>query len=455
MDVSVVILAAGQGTRMHSDLPKVLQPLAGRPLLEHVLDTAQALQPDRICVVYGHGGDRVRQVFADRDLIWALQQEQLGTGHAVMQALPQLSPDQTVLILCGDVPLVRADTIAALISAVDGDNLAVLTTELPDPTGYGRIIRDVSSHVTAIVEEKDATADQRRIQEINTGLMACRGSRLAAWLERIAPNNVQGEYYLTDIVTRAIEDGVAVVPVDADEYVEVLGINDKRQLAEAEAVYRQRVADDLMQQGVILADPARIDVRGSLTCGRDVFIDINAVFEGSIEIGDGAHIGPNVVLRDTTVGPGTVIHPHCVMELTRVGANCQIGPYARTRPGVEMADESKLGNFVEVKKSRIGRGSKVNHLTYIGDTTIGEKVNVGAGTITCNYDGANKHHTSIGDGAFIGSGVQLVAPVEVGAGATIGAGSTITKPAPENTLTLERGKQTVIEGWKRPEKKTP
>jgi len=455
MDVSVVILAAGQGTRMRSALPKVLQPLAGRPLLAHVLDTAQALQPQRICVVYGHGGDRVREQFADLDVAWALQEDQLGTGHAVMQALPHLHPDQIVLILCGDVPLVRADTIASLVSAADGDGLAVLTTELPDPSGYGRIIRDVSDHVIAIVEAKDATDDQRRIREINTGLMACRGRNLSRWLERLAPNNAQGEYYLTDIVACAIEDGVAVVPVHADEYLEVLGINDKRQLAEAEAIYRRHVADELLDQGVTLVDPGRIDVRGQLTCGRDVLIDINAVFEGVVHLGDGAHIGPNVVLRDTTIGSGTVVHPNCVLEQTRIGADCQIGPYARTRPGVEMADESKLGNFVEVKKSRIGRGSKVNHLTYIGDTTIGEKVNVGAGTITCNYDGANKHHTTIGDGAFIGSGVQLVAPIEVGAGATIGAGSTITKPAPKNALSLERGKQTVIEGWQRPVKKTP
>jgi len=453
MDVSVVILAAGQGTRMRSDLPKVLQPLAGRPLLEHVLDTALALQPARICVVYGHGGDRVREQFADLDVAWALQEDQLGTGHAVMQALPHLSPDQTVLILCGDVPLVRADTVASLVSAAADDGLAVLTTELPDPTGYGRIIRDVSNHVTAIVEEKDATNDQRRIREINTGLMACSGGDLVRWLERLAPNNVQGEYYLTDIVACAIEDGVAVVPVDAEEYAEVLGINDRQQLAEAESIYRRRIATELLRQGVTLTDPERIDVRGSLTCGRDVLIDINAVFEGVVELGDGVRVGPNAVLRDTTIGPGTVIHPNCVLEQTRTGANCQIGPYARTRPGVVMADDAKLGNFVEIKKSRIGKGSKVNHLTYIGDTTIGEQVNVGAGTITCNYDGANKHQTTIGDGAFIGSGVELVAPVDVGAGATIGAGSTITKTAPPDALSLERSKQTVIEGWQRPVKK--
>jgi bifunctional UDP-N-acetylglucosamine pyrophosphorylase/glucosamine-1-phosphate N-acetyltransferase len=452
MDVSVVILAAGQGTRMRSDLPKVLQPLAGRPLLAHVVDTAQTLEPRHVVVVYGHGGDRVQEAFDGQEIVWALQAEQLGTGHAVMQALPHLEPDQTVLILCGDVPLVRAATIASLASAADGDTLAVLTTDVPDSTGYGRIIRDVDNHVTAIVEERDATDEQRRIREINTGLMACPVARLSKWLERIAPDNAQGEYYLTDIVGCALEDGVAVVPVDADDHTEVLGINDKRQLAVAEANYRARIADELMTQGVTLIDPQRIDVRGSLTCGRDVIIDINAVFEGNVELGDGVRVGPNAVIRDTSIGPGTEIHPHCILEQSRIGANCQIGPYARTRPGVEMADESKLGNFVEVKKSRIGRGSKVNHLTYIGDAIIGENVNVGAGTITCNYDGANKHLTTIGDGAFIGSGVELVAPVDIGAGATIGAGSTITKPAPADTLTLERARQTVIKGWKRPVK---
>ncbi len=453
MDVSVVILAAGQGTRMRSNLPKVLQPLAGRPLLEHVLDTSRTLQPERTVVVYGHGGERVRERFADRDIGWALQAEQLGTGHAVQQALPLVPPEQTVVILCGDVPLVRPETITSLASAADDDTLAILTTALPDPTGYGRIIRDVRDHVVAIVEEKDATDEQRRIREINTGLMACSGKRLAAWLERLTPDNAQGEYYLTDIVGCALDDGVAVVPVDADDCAEVLGINDKRQLAEAEAIYRTRAARRLLEDGVTLADPDRVDVRGSLTCGSDVFIDVNVVFEGRVELGDGVRVGPQTVIRDAVIGAGTQIHSHCLVEETRAGANCQIGPYARTRPGAEMDDEARVGNFVEIKKSRIGRGSKVNHLTYIGDATIGADVNVGAGTITCNYDGANKHQTVIGDGAFIGSGVELVAPVEVGAGATIGAGSTISKSAPAGTLTLERARQAVVEGWKRPVKK--
>jgi len=452
MDVSVVILAAGQGTRMRSGLPKVLQPLAGRPLLEHVLDTVDALNPAQTVVVYGHGGDAVRERFADRDIAWALQAEQLGTGHAVQQAMPDVSA-QNVLILCGDVPLVRADTIEALASAADADTLAVLTTDLPDPTGYGRIIRDMQGHVTAIVEEKDANSDQRRIREINTGLMACPRDHLARWLERLSPDNAQGEYYLTDIVGCAMDDGVAVVPVDAEDYAEVLGINDKQQLADAESIFRRRAARRLLDRGATLADPDRVDVRGTLTCGSDVFIDVNVVFEGDVVLGDRVSVGPNTVIRDAVIGDDTQIHSHCLIEETRAGADCQIGPYARTRPGVEMADAAKVGNFVEIKKSRIGRGSKVNHLTYIGDATIGDNVNVGAGTITCNYDGANKHQTTIGDGAFIGSGVELVAPVEIGAGATIGAGSTITKPAPADTLSLERARQTSVDGWARPVKK--
>ena len=453
MNISVVILAAGQGTRMRSDLPKVLQPLAGRPLLEHVINAAEAMQPQQICVVYGHGGDLVKARFANRKITWALQAEQLGTGHAVMQAMTSIQPDQTVLILCGDVPLVSSDTVEMLAEAAASDSLALLTTKLVEPYGYGRIIRDIENHVTSIVEEKDATDEQRKITEINTGLMACSGQYLGQWLQRLAPNNAQGEYYLTDIVACAIDDGVPVVPVSVADSADVLGINDKRQLAEAEAMYRQRAANTLMAEGVTLIDPRRIDVRGTLSCGRDVTIDINAVFEGNVMLGEGVQVGANTVIRDSEIGAGTVIHPHCLIEQTVIGSNCQIGPYARTRPGVVMADEAKLGNFVEVKKTTIGKGSKVNHLTYVGDATIGEYVNVGAGTITCNYDGANKHHTTIGDGAFIGSGVELVAPVEIGAGATIGAGSTITKAVPADQLALERSKQMVVSGWKRPTKK--
>ena len=450
-EVSVVILAAGQGTRMRSRLPKVLQPLAGRPLVGHVIDTAESLQASKICLVYGHGGERVRELFADRDLVWVLQEEQLGTGHAVLQALPELDTDHTALILYGDVPLVRKETLASLVAA-GSDQLAVLTAQLDDPTGYGRIMRDIDDHVLAIVEEQDASEEQKALHEINTGMMACPAGLLAQWLKRIAPDNVQSEYYLTDIIRCAVADDTMVIPVSTDSVAEALGVNDKKQLAEMERLLRKRTGTALLDHGVTLVDPDRFDVRGYLTCGSDVYIDINVVVEGRVEFGDDVSIGPNVVIRDTSIGAGTRIHANCVIEEAAIGGNCEIGPFARMRPGVEMSDQSKLGNFVEVKKSRIGTGSKVNHLSYIGDTTIGEKVNVGAGTITCNYDGANKHPTIIGDGAFIGSGVELVAPVEIGPGATIGAGSTITKSAPSGELAIERGRQKTIKGWTRPTK---
>ena len=454
MDVSVVILAAGQGTRMRSDLPKVLQPLAGRPVLAHVIDTAEALQPSAIHVVYGHGGDRVPEALGDCKVQWVLQSEQLGTGHAVQQALPAVDDAHTVLILCGDVPLVTPDTLQPLVAAASSGNLALLTTDLPNPTGYGRILRDVDGRVTAIVEEKDATHEQQGINEINTGLMACPAGKLRPWLERIDANNAQGEYYLTDVIACAVADGQQVTAVRAaDAADELLGINDKRQLADAERLYRRRVAAELLAQGVTLVDPDRIDVRGSLKCGRDVFIDVNTVFEGEVELGDGVHVGPNTVIRDSVIGPGTRFHPSCVVEQAMMGRNCEIGPFARLRPGADLSEQAKVGNFVEIKKSEIGRGSKVNHLTYVGDATIGDQVNVGAGTITCNYDGANKYRTIIGDGAFIGSGVELVAPVEIGAGGTIGAGSTITRSTPAGELVLERSKQVVVRGWKRPVKK--
>ena len=450
MDVSVVILAAGQGKRMGSDMPKVLQPLAGRPLLAHVLNSVRSLNPDQICIVYGHGGDLVREAFPDEDLAWVLQAEQLGTGHAVMQALPHIGAEDIVLILCGDVPLVRTATIEPLIAVAESDKLAILTTELVDPVGYGRIVRDIDSHVIAIVEEKDATSEQQSIREINTGLMACRAPLLAQWLQRTSPDNAQGEYYLTDIVGCAIDDGVAVIPVSTDQSAEVLGINDKKQLAEAERNFQRAVVDDLLQQGVTIVDPQRVDIRGQLTCGTDVIIDVNTIFTGNVVLGDGVEVGANTIISDSSIGAGTKILPNCILDQTITGASCEIGPYSRTRPGVEMADQAKLGNFVEIKKSRIGKGSKVNHLTYIGDATIGERVNVGAGTITCNYDGANKHPTIIGDGAFIGSGVELVAPISIGEGATIGAGATVSRDAPAGELTVERNRQKVIKGWKRP-----
>ena len=453
-EVSVVILAAGQGTRMQSPLPKVLQPLAGRPLLGHVIATAEALEASKICLVYGHGGEQVRELFVERDLVWVLQAEQLGTGHAVLQAMPEIDTSHTALILYGDVPLVRKETLASLVAA-GADQLAVLTAELDDPAGYGRIIRDIDDHLLAIVEEQDATEEQKALREINTGMMACPAGLLSRWLAQIAPDNAQSEYYLTDIIRCAVEDGATVIPVRTDSVAEALGVNDKKQLAEMERLLRKRTSSALLEQGVTLVDPDRFDLRGKLTCGIDVYIDVNVIVEGQVAFGDNVTIGPNVVIRDTSIGPGTRIHANCVIEEATIGGDCEIGPFARMRPGVEMSHQSKLGNFVEVKKSQIGAGSKINHLSYIGDTTIGKKVNVGAGTITCNYDGANKHPTIIGDGAFIGSGVELVAPVEVGPGATIGAGSTITKSAPSGELAIERSRQQIIQGWKRPTKADP
>jgi len=456
MPTTVIILAAGQGKRMRSDLPKVLHPLAGRPLLGHVLASAARLKPREVRVVTGHGGEQVRAAFAGEKLSWVNQAEQRGTGHAVKQALPGLPAADVALILYGDVPLVPPETLRKLVAKARAGKLAVLTADLEDPAGYGRIIRGASSRggqVVAIVEDRDATAEQRAIREINTGLMACPAGALAKMVGRLKANNAQGEYYLTDIVGLAVKDGLPVVAVGAESAEEILGINDKVQLAEAGRVLRRRTARALMEAGVTLVDPERIDVHGTLTCGRDVVIHPNVLFEGTVHLGDGVLVEAFSRVRDANVGAGTIIHSHCVIEAGEIGASCEIGPYARMRPGVELKGDVKLGNFVEIKKSVIGLHSKVNHLTYIGDATIGEKVNVGAGTITCNYDGANKHRTVIGDGAFIGSGVELVAPVEVGAGATIGAGSTITKDAPPGALTLSRGKQATIPGWKRPTKK--
>ena len=452
MPTTVIILAAGQGKRMRSARPKVLHPLAGRPLLAHVLEAAGALRPRQIRVVYGHGGEQVQAAFPDPAVAWVKQAEQRGTGHAVKQALPGIPARDVALILYGDVPLVRPATLRKLVARASRGQVAVLTAELADPTGYGRILRNPRGGIAAIVEQKDADAGQRAIREINTGLLACPAGQLAGWIRRLRPNNAQQEYYLTDVIALAVRDGYPVAAVSTADADEFLGVNDKAQLAVAESILRRRIAGELMQAGVTLADPARLDVRGELRCGRDVYVDIDVIIEGRVNLGDGVRVGPFSVLRDLTVGAGTVIHPHCVLEQGSIGARCEIGPYARMRPGVELAEGAKLGNFVEVKKSVIGRGSKVNHLSYVGDTTIGEQVNVGAGTITCNYDGASKHQTVIGDGAFIGSGVELVAPVEIGAGATIGAGSTITKPAPPGALTVARGRQVTIPGWRRPVK---
>ena len=453
MGLSVIILAAGQGTRMRSKLPKVLQPLAGRPLLAHVLDTARSVDATDICVVYGHGGDAVRDAFPQADIRWALQAEQLGTGHAMQQAIPETPDDNTVLVLFGDVPLLLPSTLHRLIEASTGDDLLVLSVDMDDPHGYGRIVREGEA-VVGIVEEKDADSKQKAIREINTGVMLGNGRLFRDWLGRLENDNAQGEYYLTDTIAMAVADGVAVQGIKAQSQVEVMGINDKKQLAEAERALQARLVDELMKEGVGFADPARVDIRGTLTCGTDVFVDVNAVFEGEVVLGDGVTIESNNLVRDSKLGNGVVVHSNCHIEGATVGDNGEIGPFARLRPGAELASNVKVGNFVEIKKSTVADGSKVNHLTYIGDAAIGENVNVGAGTITCNYDGANKHRTTIGDGAFIGSGVELVAPVDVGAGATIGAGSTITKPAPDDQLTIERAKQLTVKGWKRPVKKS-
>lgn len=453
MALSVVILAAGQGKRMKSDLPKVLQPLAGRPLLKHVIDTARELGADGIHVVYGHGGERVRDVLAAEQVTWALQAEQHGTGHALQQAMPGVPDDHLVLVLYGDVPLVQVATLRRLVeAAAGGEALAILSVRMQDPTGYGRIIRDRAGNVARIVEHKDANQKERAVDEVNTGLMAGSAKRMREWLGQVRNDNAQGEYYLTDVVVMAARAGLKVNAILAEREDEVLGVNDKVQLAEVEGVYRRRRAQELMLQGVTIVDPARFDARGPVTVGRDVHIDVNVVFEGNVRLGDRVRIGPNVVISNCEIGDDAVIHPNCVLDRAKVGPRAIVGPFARLRPDAVLHEDVHVGNFVEVKKAELKRGAKANHLTYLGDATIGEKVNVGAGTITCNYDGVNKWRTEIGDGAFIGSGTMLVAPVKVGAEATIGAGSTITKDAPEGKLTLERSKQLTLDGWKRPVK---
>ena len=452
MGLSTIILAAGQGTRMRSDRPKVLQLLAGKPLLAHVLGLSRELGASDIAVVYGHGGDAVQAACGAADIRWELQAEQLGTGHAVQQAAPKIPDDNQALILYGDVPLLTVATLRRLVEETGPDEVSVLTVDAEDPTGYGRIVRENGS-VQASIEEKDATDAQRAITEINTGVMIAPGAKLKEWLAAIQNNNAQGEYYLTDVVGLAVKDGAIVNGIKSNDWTEVMGINDKKQLAAAERALQARLVDELMANGVGFADPARVDIRGTLTCGTDVFIDVNAIFEGDVHLGDGTRIESNNLIRDSQLGPNSLVHSNCHIEGAATGDNCEIGPFARLRPGAELANNIKIGNFVEVKKSTIADGSKVNHLTYIGDAEIGSGVNVGAGTITCNYDGANKHKTKIGDNVFIGSGVELVAPVEVGSGATIGAGSTITKPAPDDQLTLERAKQLTVKGWKKPVKK--
>jgi len=453
MRLGIVILAAGQGTRMKSATPKVLHRLAGRPLLAHVLDTAAALDPVRVAVVYGHGGAQVPAQFAQRDdVVWAEQTPQLGTGHALQQAQPHLDDCDRVLVLYGDVPLVEPDTLRALLARPEP--VSLLTVRLPDPTGYGRIVRDAAGIVRRIVEQKDASDADRAIDEVNTGIMALDGTRLAGWLGRLENANAQGEYYLTDVVGLAVGDGLPVEAVIASDPLEVAGINDRAQLAQLERAWQHRAADRLMRAGVTLADPARFDLRGTLRHGRDVSIDVNVIIEGDVRLGDDVSVGANTLLRDVEVANGVQILENCVIESAYLGPASRVGPFSRIRPGTHLEGHAHIGNFVEIKKSEVGLGSKVNHLTYVGDATIGRDVNVGAGTITCNYDGANKYRTVIGDRAFIGSNAALVAPVTVGEGATIGAGSTITRDAPAEALTIARARQTTLTGWKRPVKKT-
>src|SRR6202167_1969537 len=451
--LSIVILAAGQGKRMQSDIPKVLQPLAGAPMLAHVLDLAASLTPASIHVVYGHGGERVRELFGDGRLRWSLHSEQLGTGDALQQAMPDIPDSHQVLVLYGDVPLLLADTLRGLIAHSGPRTVALLTAQLADPSGYGRVLRSPRGELRRIVEECDASAAQRRIREVNTGVLVASARFLKAWLTRLRPRNVQREFYLTDIVGMAVRQKLRIATVEASDAAEVQGVNDRLQLALAEAEYRRRRARQLMALGVTLVDPARIDLRGVIAVGRDVLLDANVVLEGPVELADGVRIGPNCVLKNVTVGARTVLYANCVLHDAQIGSDCQIGPFTRMRPKVRLANGVHLGNFVEIKNSEIGAGSKVNHLSYVGDSQVGSAVNVGAGTITCNYDGANKLRTEIGDGAFIGSGAMLVAPVKIGNGATIGAGSTITEDAPADKLTLARSRQITLEQWQRPRKK--
>jgi bifunctional UDP-N-acetylglucosamine pyrophosphorylase/glucosamine-1-phosphate N-acetyltransferase len=451
--LQVVILAAGQGKRMYSDLPKVLHPLAGKPLLTHAIDAARALQPHRLCVVVGHGAAKVRESLSGADLSWALQEQQLGTGHAVMQALPNLVAEGTVLVLYGDVPLISAATLRALVDAANGGRLALLTQHLDQPKGYGRIVRDAAGRVTRIVEEKDASDSERSIREVNTGILALPRAKLEQWLGRLRNDNAQGEYYLTDVIAAAVADGVAIEVRHPAAAYECLGVNSKVELATLERRYQMNQAQRLLEAGVTLADPARTDIRGELTCGRDVVIDVNCIFEGRVSLGDGVRVAANCILRDVTVGAGSEIKPFSLLEETTIGANARIGPYARTRPGTTLADDVHIGNFVEVKASSFGSGSKANHLAYVGDSTVGRDVNIGAGTITCNYDGAYKHRTVIEDDVHIGSDVQLIAPVTVGKGATVAAGATITDDVPPGGLTLTQKKQVSKPDWKRPRKK--
>ncbi len=447
-----IILAAGQGSRMNSSLPKVLHPIGGKPMLQHVIDSCEQLDSESIGVIVGHGAEQVKQNIMANNATWVLQTEQKGTGHAVLQATNLMSDDDLIIIAYGDVPLIKAETLNQLASKLDKAILAVLTTKLDKPFGYGRIIRDDETKIQCIIEEKDANSEEKKVSEVNSGFIAAKGVDLKRWLHQIKPNNAQDEYYLTDCIAMAVEEGGIVDSVICEDPLEVEGVNDRTQQAKLERAYQNEQAHKLMLAGVTLADPARIDIRGTISAGKDVFLDINTVIIGNVVLGSNVVIQPNCVIQNSDIGDNCTIKANSVIESAQIGNSCDIGPFARIRPGTIMNNEAKVGNFVEVKKSIIGHGSKVSHLSYIGDTTMGDNVNIGAGTITCNYDGANKFQTIIGDEVFVGSDTQLVAPVNIANGSTIGAGSTITKDTPENELTLSRSKQMTLKGWSRPVK---
>ena len=454
MTLEVVILAAGKGTRMRSTTPKVLHHLGGFPLLQHVLDAARSLAPDKIHVVFGHDGERLRDLPATEDVHWILQAEQLGTGHALKMAMTSVADASRVLVLYGDVPLIRSQTLARMLNSTDGSALTVLTVDLERPTGYGRILRNGEGRVVGIVEEQDATADQKAITEVNTGLVSAPAQRLKPWLSRLQANNAQGEYYLTDVIAMAVADAVRVIDYQPDHEFEILGVNSRSDLARLERLYQRDRAQTLMEQGVTILDPNRFDARGNVEVGMDSVVDVNVVLEGPLKIGPRCRIGPNTIIARAVLDADVVVHANCVIDQADIGQGAQIGPFARIRPGTRLAADVHVGNFVEIKNSSLEAGTKANHLSYIGDSTLGRGVNIGAGVITCNYDGANKHRTDIGDDVFVGSNSQLVAPVSIGDGATIGAGSTITTDVPKKALALTRSAQRVIAGWRRPRKKT-
>ncbi len=454
MSLEVIVLAAGKGKRMQSDLPKVLHTLAGRPLISHVLDTAKALQPHAIHVVCGGDGESVRAATSGDELRWVVQAQQRGTGHAVQQALPGVSQDALVLVMYADVPLVRCDTLRAVVNSAGEKGLSLLTVIADDPTGYGRILRDSEGRIEGIVEERDASEDQRAITEVNTGILAAPAPALARWLAQVTDDNDQNEFYLTDVAALADQDNFAIHSVVASTQEEVLGVNSRQELALLERLYQRRLAEVLMNHGVTVIDPDRLDIRGKVTAGRDCVLDINVVLEGAVDLGDRVTIGPNNVIRNASIDDDVVVFANCVIEHASIGAGARIGPFARIRPGAAIEEQVHVGNFVEIKNSELRAGAKVNHLSYVGDSTVGRNTNIGAGVITCNYDGAHKHRTEIGDDVFVGSNSQLVAPVTIEQGATVGAGSTITSDVPERTLAVTRARQRHVSGWRRPRKDT-